>query len=71
LTRHLNSAYHDSIPSPSAWQWQKPDGSLDMDSLLREFQKFWRRHSEINMGTEIGLYRSVSALAADGFSATD
>jgi hypothetical protein len=47
LTRHLNSAYHDSVPSPSAWQWQKPDGSLDMDSLLREFQKFWRRHSEI------------------------
>jgi hypothetical protein len=47
LTRHLNSAYHDSVPSPSAWQWQKPDGSLDMNNLLREFQKFWRRHSEI------------------------
>lgn len=23
------------------------DGTLDMDTLLREFQKFWRRHSEI------------------------
>jgi hypothetical protein len=47
LTRYLNSAYHDSLPPPSSWQWQKPDGELDMDSLLHEFQKFWRRHSEI------------------------
>jgi hypothetical protein len=47
LTRYLSSGYHDNLPSPSTWQWQKPDGSLDMDSLLREFQKFWRRHSEI------------------------
>ncbi|MFH0809397.1 MAG: ATP-binding protein, partial [Pseudomonadota bacterium] len=23
------------------------DGSLDMDALLREFQKFWRRHSDL------------------------
>jgi hypothetical protein len=47
LTRYLNSAYHDSIPPPSTWQWQKPNGELDMDSLLKEFQKFWRRHAEI------------------------
>jgi hypothetical protein len=47
LTRYLNSRYHDSFPPPSSWQWQKPDGELDMDRLLVEFQKFWRRHSEI------------------------
>ena len=47
LTRYLNSAYHDSVPPPSTWQWQKPNGELDMDKLLQEFQKFWRRHSEI------------------------
>jgi hypothetical protein len=47
LTRYLNSAYHDSIPPPSTWQWQKPNGELDMDGLLKEFQKFWRRHAEI------------------------
>jgi hypothetical protein len=47
LTRYLNSEYHDSIPSPSTWQWQKPNGELDMDKLLQEFQKFWRRNSEI------------------------
>ncbi|MDR2679726.1 MAG: PD-(D/E)XK nuclease domain-containing protein [Tannerella sp.] len=47
LIRYLNSPYHDSTPPPSSWQWQKPDGSLDMDRLLKEFQKFWRRNSEI------------------------
>jgi hypothetical protein len=47
LTRYLNSAYHDSFPSPSSWKWQKDDGPLDMDRLLVEGQKFWRRHSEI------------------------
>ncbi|MDR2383038.1 MAG: PD-(D/E)XK nuclease domain-containing protein [Prevotellaceae bacterium] len=35
-----------AIPEPE-WQWQKPDGGLDMDRLLQEFQKFWRRHSEV------------------------
>jgi hypothetical protein len=47
LTRYISSEYHDSFPPPSSWQWQKPNGELDMDNLLREFQKFWRRHSEI------------------------
>ncbi|GHT36832.1 hypothetical protein FACS189435_0600 [Bacteroidia bacterium] len=47
LTRYLNSGYHDSMPPPSSWKWQKPGGSLDMDSLLKEFQRFWRRHADI------------------------
>jgi len=47
LTRFLNAGCHDNLPPPSTWKWQKEDGSLDMDSLLKEFQKFWRRHSEI------------------------
>jgi hypothetical protein len=47
LTRYLNSEYHDSMPPPSAWKWQKDDGTLDMDSLLGEFQGFWQTHSEI------------------------
>jgi hypothetical protein len=46
ITRYLNSEYHDSLPPPSTWKWQKADGSLDMDNLLREFQNFWRTHSE-------------------------
>jgi hypothetical protein len=46
LTRHLNSGYHDILPPP-AWQWEKTDGSLDMDRMLKEFQKFWRRHADI------------------------
>ena len=47
LTRYISSEYHDSFPPPSSWQWQKPNGELDMDRLLQEFQKFWRRHSAI------------------------
>jgi hypothetical protein len=47
LTRYLNSGYHNAMPPPSNWKWQKPDGALDMDSLLKEFQRFWRRYSEI------------------------
>ena len=46
LTRSLNLGYHDNMPSPSSWRWQTPDGQLDMDALLREFQDFWRNHSE-------------------------
>jgi hypothetical protein len=47
FTRYLNSEYHDSMPPPSSWRWQREDGSLDMDSLLQEFQAFWQTHSEI------------------------
>jgi hypothetical protein len=47
LMRHLNSPYHDSVPPPSQFRWQHPDGSLDMDSLLKEFQKFWRRYADV------------------------
>jgi hypothetical protein len=47
LTRHLNAGYHDNLPPPSSWQWQKADGSLDMEALLREFQRFWRENSEV------------------------
>ena len=46
LTRHLYSGYHDILPPPSSWQWQNAAGDLDMDKLLKEFQKFWRRHSD-------------------------
>jgi hypothetical protein len=47
IIRYLNSGYHDNLPPPASWQWQKADGILDMDSLFREFQSFWRRNSEI------------------------
>ncbi|GMO37477.1 MAG: hypothetical protein Ta2B_17180 [Termitinemataceae bacterium] len=33
--------------SKPEWKWEKDDGTLDMDALLKEFQKFWRNHSEI------------------------
>jgi hypothetical protein len=46
LTRVVNSSMQIMMPSPSNFKWQKADGSLDMDSLLKEFQKFWRENSE-------------------------
>jgi len=46
LARQLTTGPQDAIPEPD-WQWENPDGSLDMDSLLKEFQKFWRKNSEI------------------------
>jgi hypothetical protein len=46
IARQMTFSTQLAIPEPS-WQWQKPNGELDMDSLLQEFQKFWRRHSAI------------------------
>jgi len=46
LARQATFGAQTMIPEPE-WQWQKPDGSLDMDALLREFQIFWRENSEM------------------------
>ncbi|MDR3350181.1 MAG: PD-(D/E)XK nuclease domain-containing protein [Prevotellaceae bacterium] len=46
MARQMTYSPQLAIPKPS-WPWQHPDGSLDMDRLLAEFQKFWRRHSEV------------------------
>ncbi|MDR0669574.1 MAG: PD-(D/E)XK nuclease domain-containing protein [Treponema sp.] len=46
LAREITYGVQLAIPLPE-WQWQKADGSLDMDTLLRKFQGFWRKHSEI------------------------
>jgi hypothetical protein len=46
IARHITFGTQLAIPEPT-WPWQKPDGSLDMDRLLKEFQKFWRRNADI------------------------
>ncbi len=46
LARYLTYSMQLAIPAPE-WQWQKPDGTLNMGGLLDEFQKFWRRNSEL------------------------
>ncbi|MDR0597177.1 MAG: PD-(D/E)XK nuclease domain-containing protein [Treponema sp.] len=46
LSREVTYGAQMAIPMPE-WEWQKADGSLDMDTLLREFQQFWRKHSEL------------------------
>ena len=45
IARHLTYGQQLAIPKPD-WQWENPDGTLDMDRMMKEFQKFWRRHSD-------------------------
>jgi len=46
LARDFTYGAQDMLPTPT-FRWQKPDGTLDMDLLLKEFQSFWRENSEI------------------------
>jgi len=46
IARHLTYGQQLAIPEPE-WQWENPDGSLNMDTLLEEFQLFWRQNSEL------------------------
>jgi hypothetical protein len=45
LARQVTFGTQMALPRPE-WKWEKPDGTLDMDALLKEFQKFWRNNSE-------------------------
>ncbi|GHV15379.1 hypothetical protein AGMMS49938_13480 [Fibrobacterales bacterium] len=45
LARHMTTGEQNSIPKPE-WKWKKDDGTLDMDALLKEFQKFWRTNAD-------------------------
>jgi hypothetical protein len=46
LARQMTYGTQLAIAEPT-FRWQKPDGSLDMDSLLKEFQGFWQENSEM------------------------
>jgi hypothetical protein len=46
LAREMTYSTQLAIPKPE-WQWQRADSTLDMDALLREFQRFWRKNSEM------------------------
>ena len=46
LARQMTYGTQMAMQEP-AFRWQKPDGTLDMDLLLAEFQGFWRENSEI------------------------
>lgn len=45
IPRALASAPQDSLPRISP-TWLKPDGSIDIDRLLKSFLGFWRQHGE-------------------------
>jgi hypothetical protein len=46
LIRSLSLGYQQSMAEPE-FKWATPQGKLDIKALMGEFQKFWRRHSEI------------------------
>jgi hypothetical protein len=46
IARVLSEPYQLSVPAPE-FPWKLGDGRLDMDALLREFQKFWRRNADL------------------------
>jgi hypothetical protein len=46
IARVLSEPYQLSVPEPE-FRWRRDDGRLDMDALLKEFQKFWRRHADL------------------------
>jgi hypothetical protein len=45
LARQMTDPVQFVMPSPD-FHWENADGSLDMDTLLKEFQQFWRENSE-------------------------
>ncbi|GHV12457.1 hypothetical protein AGMMS49938_05040 [Fibrobacterales bacterium] len=45
LARHITVGPQAAIPKPD-WKWKKDDGTLDMEALLKEFQKFWRANAD-------------------------
>jgi len=45
IARVLSQGMQDAI-SPPEFKWQNDDGTLNMDALFKDFQRFWRRHSE-------------------------
>ena len=47
LAREITFGAQTMLPQRDVFRWQKPDGTLEMDSLLVEFQGFWRENSEI------------------------
>jgi hypothetical protein len=47
LARQISRSTQYAIITRDGFRREKSDGTLGMDALLREFQKFWRRHSEV------------------------
>lgn len=46
IARQITYGPQLAIAEPE-WAWEKPDNTLDMEKLLREFQQFWRKNSEV------------------------
>jgi len=46
IARVLSQGMQDAMLAPE-FRWRNADGTLDMEALLKEFQRFWRRHADL------------------------
>ncbi len=46
IARMLSQGMQNAIPKPE-FRWKTPEGKLDLEALLIEFQSFWRRHADL------------------------
>jgi hypothetical protein len=46
IARILSQGMQDAIPAPE-FRLKTSEGRLDMEALMREFQRFWRRHADL------------------------
>ena len=67
IARQLTFGQQIFIPEPD-WQWENPDGSLNMDRMLKEFQSFWRENSEMwESGSRSGYTEAFPHLLSMAF----
>ena len=55
IARHLTYGAQLAINEPE-WIWELPDGSLDMNRIMQEFQSFWRQHADLWEGQSDSSY---------------
>ena len=46
IARQLTYGQQLAIQEPD-WVWELPDGSLDMNRIMEEFQSFWLQHADL------------------------
>jgi type II secretory pathway predicted ATPase ExeA len=67
LARKLSQRRQDNLPEPW-WPWAKPDGRLDMPTLVDAFVLWWREHADALLESDASPYREAAAhLAFMGF----
>jgi len=67
IVRQLTFGQQSAISEPE-WVWELPDGSLDMNRIMAEFQSFWRQHADLWEGkSELGYTEAFPHLLLMAF----